>query len=123
YLFVRYPGRSVGYGTRQVMAINDSSVFQMHRRVSPHQVLWHAISGNVGGNAPSDPRALIALANPSRSFRRYQLIASVAANDRNLATTEPLTHRLIGWDAAYLIAIDKIVSFISLSSRQAVLFD
>ena len=107
-----------------VMAINDSSVFRWHRHVSPHQVLWHAISGNcVGSDATSDHRALIALADASCSFRWHELIASVPANDRNLATTEPFTHRAIGGDAPYLIAIDKIVSFISLSSRQAVLFD
>src|SRR5580658_2318882 len=98
--------------------------FRWHRHVSPHQVLWHAISGNcVVGDAASDHRTLIALANASRSFRRHELIASLAANDRNLATTEPLTHRVIGGDTTYLIAIDKIVSFIRLSSRQAVLFD
>jgi hypothetical protein len=75
------------------------------------------------GDAASDHRALIALANARRSFRWHELIASVAAHDRNLATTEPLTHRVIDGDATYLIAIDKIVSLIGLSSRQAVLFD
>ena len=95
-----------------------------HRHVSPHEVLWHAISGNgVGSDATYDHRALIALTNASCSFRGHELIASVAANDRNLATTEPFTHRVIGGDATYLIAIDKIVSFISLGSRQMVLFD
>jgi hypothetical protein len=75
------------------------------------------------GDAASDHRALIALANARRSFRWHELIASVAAHDRNLATTEPLTHRVIDGDATYLIAIDNIVSLIGLSSRQAVLFD
>jgi hypothetical protein len=74
------------------------------------------------GDAASDYRTLIALANASGSFCWHELKASVVANDRNLATTEPITHRVIGGDATYLIAIDKIVSFISLSSRQAVLF-
>src|ERR1700689_2878751 len=98
--------------------------FRWHRHVSPHQVLWHAISGNcVVGDAAFDNRVLIALANASCSFRWHELIASVAANDRNLATTEPLTHRVIGGDTTYLVAIDKIVSLISLSLRQAVLFD
>jgi hypothetical protein len=72
------------------------------------------------GDATSDHRAHIALANASCGFRWDELIASVAANDRNLATTEPLTHRAIGGDATYVIAIDKIVSFFSLNSRQAV---
>src|SRR5579862_5917604 len=98
--------------------------FRWDRHGSPRQVLWHAISANcVGSDATSDHRALIALANASRSLRWHELIASVVANDRNLATTEPITHRVIGGDATYLIAIDKIVSFISLSPRQAVLFD
>src|SRR5579862_7266496 len=98
--------------------------FRWDRHGSPHQVLWHAISGNcVWSDATSDHRALIALANASRSFRWHELIASVAANDRKLATTEPFTYRVIGGDVTYLIAIDEIVSFISVSSRQAVLFD
>jgi hypothetical protein len=92
--------------------------------MSPHQVLWDAISGScVVGDAAFDHRALIALANASCSFRWYELIASASANDRNFATTEPLTQRVIGGDVTYLIAIGKIVSLISLSSRQAVLFD
>jgi hypothetical protein len=75
------------------------------------------------GDAAVDHRVLIALANASCSFFWHELITSVAANDRNLATTEPLTHRAIGGDPTYLVAIDKIVSLISLSLRQAVLFD
>ena len=66
---------------------------------------------------------LIALANASRSLRGHEFITVIAANDRNLATTQPFTHRVIGGEVTYLIAIDEIVSFISLSSRQAVLFD
>ena len=92
--------------------------------MSPHQVLWDPISGScVVGGAAFDHRGLIALANTSCSLRWYELIAFASANDRNLATTEPLTQRVIGGDVTYLIAIDKIVSLISLSSRQAVLFD
>ena len=63
------------------------------------------------------------VANASCSFRWHELIASVPANDRNLATPEPFTHQVIGGDATHLIAIDKVVSFISLSPRRAVLFD
>ena len=92
--------------------------------VSPHQVVWDVISRScVLGDAPPDHRALIALANPSGDFRRDELIASIAAHNRDVATAQPLTHRAICGDAAYLLAIDEIVSFVSLSSRQAVLLD
>lgn len=75
------------------------------------------------GDAAFDHRALIALANPSCNFCWHELIASVAAHDRDFATAEPLTYKVICGDATYLVAIDKIVSFISLRSRQAVLLD
>ena len=74
-------------------------------------------------DAACDHRALIALANPSCNFCWHELVASVAAHDRDFATAEPVTHKVICRDATYLVAIDKIVSFISLRSRQAVLLD
>lgn len=93
-------------------------------RISPQQVVWHVIRRScVLGDAASDHRALIALANPSCNCCWHELIASAAAHDRDFATDEPLTHKMICGDATYLIAIDKIVSFISLWARQAVLLD
>ncbi len=75
------------------------------------------------GDAASDHRVPIALANPSCNLCWHELIASVATHDRDFATAEPLTHKVICGDATYLIAIDKIVSFLSPRSRQAVLLD
>jgi hypothetical protein len=75
------------------------------------------------GDATSDHRALIALANTSCNFCWYELIASVAAHDRDFATAQPLTHQAICGDAAYLLAIDKIVPLISLGAWQAILLD
>jgi hypothetical protein len=93
-------------------------------RISPDQVVWHVIRGScVLGDTASDHRLLVALANPSCNFCRHELIPSVAAHDRDFTTAEPLTHEVICRDAAYPVAIDKIVSFISLRSRQAVLLD
>lgn len=93
-------------------------------RISPQQVVWDVITWScVVGCAASDHRVLIALANPSCDLCWHELVASIAANDRDFATAEPLTHKAIRGDAAYLVAIDKIVSFIGLRSRQAVLLD
>ena len=75
------------------------------------------------GDNGFDHGALIALANPSCNFCWHELIASGAAHDRDFATAEPLTHQAICGDAAYLFAIDEIVSLIRLRSRQAVLLD
>ena len=75
------------------------------------------------GYAGFDHRALIALANPSCNCRWHELIASVAAHDRDFATAELLPHKATCGDAAYLVAIDKIVSLIGLRPRQAVLLD
>ncbi|HEV7139250.1 MAG TPA: hypothetical protein VGN43_21650 [Steroidobacteraceae bacterium] len=94
------------------------------QRVSPHQVIWHAIMGScVVGDAGSYDGVLIALANPSCNRRWHELIASAAAHDRDFATAEALTRQAICRDAAYPVAVEKIVSLIGLRSRQAVLFD
>ena len=96
----------------------------MDLAVSPNQILGHSIGGScVLRPAAFEYRVLIALANACRSFCRHELITSVAANDRNFTTTQPLAHRVIGRDVTYLIAIDEVVPLISLNSRQAVLFD
>lgn len=93
--------------------------------ISPQQVVWHVIRGScLAAAARPDHRALIALTNPSGNSRWYEFIASVAAaHDRDFATAQLLTYKAICGDAAYLLAIDKMVSFISLRSRHAVLLD
>ena len=66
---------------------------------------------------------LIALANASGNVRGHEFVTVVVANDRNIATTQALTHRAIRGNGTYLGAIDEVVSLVSLNSRQAVLFD
>lgn len=73
--------------------------------------------------AACDHRALIALANPNGNFRWHQLIAAIAAHDRDFAAADPPTHKVVCRDSAYFVAVDEIVSLICLSSGQAVLLD
>lgn len=90
----------------------------VHRDVSPNQIVWNAISGTcVVGDIGLYYGVLIALTNARRSRRRHELITSGAANDRNLATPQPLTDRVICRYETYLIIIDEIVSLVRLCPR------
>src|SRR6202023_2669766 len=74
-------------------------------------------------DARADERVCVALANPSRDRRWYQIVASCVAHDSDLAATELITNRRVDHDTLNPGAIDKIVVFAVLDCRHSVLFD